>query len=214
MTMNDPLTFWHAPNTRSTAVFVLLEELAIPYRLNALDMKAGEQRGPAYLAINPMGKVPAVIHGGALITELVALFIYLPELAPASGLAPAIGDPLRGPWLRWLAFYGSCFEPALMDRALGREGGAPQSSPYGDFDTMWRTLHAQFVQGPYILGERFTSADVLWGLALHWTSQSDLTPQSPEVEAYVERITSRPSVVRVQARDAELAALQTPDIHA
>jgi glutathione S-transferase len=111
MTTSTPITLHHAPNTRSTGALILLEELGAPFELHLLNMKAGEQREPAYLAINPMGKVPAVTHGDALVTEQVAVFLYLADLFPQAGLAPAIGDPLRGPYLRWMVFYGSCFEP-------------------------------------------------------------------------------------------------------
>jgi glutathione S-transferase len=121
------VTLFHCPNTRSTGALILLKELEAGYHLHVLNMKAGEQRGAAYLAINPMGKVPAVMHGSALVTEQVAVFLYLADLFPKNGLAPAIGDPLRGPYLRWMAFYGSCFEPALMDRAMKREP-APAST--------------------------------------------------------------------------------------
>ena len=109
MAMSDTVTLYHAPNSRSSAALTLLEELGAPYRLHVLNLNAGDQRQPAYLAVNPMGKVPAITHGGALITEQVAIFIYLADLFSNAGLAPQIGDPLRGPYLRWLVFYGSCF---------------------------------------------------------------------------------------------------------
>ena len=97
MSADRKVVLYHAPNTRSSGTMVLLEELGAPYELHVLDMKAGEQRDPAYLAINPMGKVPAIRHGDALITEQVAIYIYLADLFPEAGLAPPIGDPLRGP---------------------------------------------------------------------------------------------------------------------
>ena len=106
MTDTRTLTFFHAPNTRSTGVAILLEELGAPHQTQVINMIANEQRQPAYLAINPMGKVPAIRHGDALVTEQAAIFIYLADLFPAAGLAPAIGDPLRGPYLRWLATMG------------------------------------------------------------------------------------------------------------
>jgi glutathione S-transferase len=171
-----------------------------------MNMKAREQREPAYLAINPMGKVPAVKHGDALITEQVAIYIYLADLYPQAGLAPQLGDPLRGPYLRWLAFYGSCFEPALVDKAMKREPALPQMSPYGDWDTMFETLLAQLRKGPNLLGERFTAADVLWGTALTWTTSFNLVPTVPEIRDYIGRWNARPSVARVKAKDAELAA--------
>jgi glutathione S-transferase len=205
--MNE-LTFHHAPNSRSTGVLVLLEELGAPYTLHLLNLKVGEQRQPAYLAINPMGKVPAITHGDALVTEQVAVFLYLADLFPAAGLAPPIGDPLRGPYLRWMAYYGSCFEPALVDRALKREAAAPSTSPYGDYETMLRTLTDQLARGPWMLGERYTAADVLWGTALRWTTTFRLVPPLPVIAAYVERVNARPAVVRARAKDAELAAAQ------
>lgn len=205
---NPPLTLHHCPNTRSSGVLTLLTELDAPHQLHVMNMQAGEQRQAAYLAINPLGKVPALTHGDALITELGAIFIYLADLFPQAGLAPAIGDPLRGPYLRWLVYYGSSFEPAVIDRAQKREPAPATMSPYGDFDSMLEVLVAQLRKGPYLLGEQFSAADVLWGTALSWTSRFGLVPQLPEIKAYIERITSRPAFVHSAAKDAELAAAQ------
>lgn len=206
--MSTELTFFHAPQSRSAGVRILLEELGAPYRLHLLDLKAGEQRQPAYLAINPMGKVPALKDGDALITEQVAIYIYLADRFPQAGLAPAVGDPLRGPWLRWIAYYGSCFEPALMDRAQQHEPKSRASSPYGDYDTMLQTLTDQLARGPWLLGGRFTSADVLWGTALDWTTQFKLVPELPLIRAYIDRVGARPAVQRARAADAALVTAQ------
>ena len=208
MSPDRRVTLYHAPNTRSSGTLILLEELGAPYELQVLDMKAGEQRQPAYLAINPMGKVPALRHGAALVTEQVAIFLYLADLFPAAGLAPPVGDPLRGPYLRWLVYYGTCFEPAVTDRAMKREPAPPQMSSYGDFDTMMKTLADQLRPGPYLLGERLTAADVLWGTGLTWTMMFGLVPELPELVAYTKHLSARPSVARVKARDAALAAEQ------
>ena len=206
MAEDRKLTFYHSPNTRSSGALILLEELGAPFELRVLNMKAGEQRQPAYLAVNPMGKVPAVTHGEALITEQVAIFLYLADLFPAAKLAPALGDPLRGPYLRWLVYYGSCFEPAIVDRALKREAAPPAMSPYGDYDTMLKTLTDQLARGPFILGERFSAADVLWGTALGWMTTFKVVPEAPPIMDYVGRMNARPAVARVKARDAELKA--------
>jgi glutathione S-transferase len=96
------VTFFHSPQSRSAGTRALLEELGADYDLHVLNLKAGEQREPAYLAVNPMGKVPAIHHDGALVTEQPAVFIYLADLYPAAKLAPPLGDPLRGPYLRWM----------------------------------------------------------------------------------------------------------------
>ena len=202
------LTFFHAPHTRSSGVLALLEELGADYDLRVLNLKAGEQRAPDYLAINPMGKVPALLHGDALVTEQVAVYLYLADLYPGAGLAPAPNDPLRGPYLRWLAFYGSCFEPAVIDRSMKRDPAPASTSPYGDFDTMLRTLTDQLEPGPYLFGSRFTAADVLWGSALAWTTGFGLVPALPTLERYVKAVQARPAMSRAQARDAALAAAQ------
>ena len=202
------ITLFHCPNTRSTGALILLEELGADYQLHVLNMKTGEQRQAAYLAINPMGKVPAVLHGDALVTEQVAVFLYLADLYPEADLAPAIGDMHRGPYLRWMAFYGSCFEPALMDRAMKREVAAASSSPYGDFDTMFTTLTEQLSKGPYLLGDRFSALDVLWGTALNWTTKFGLVPETPVTRSYMDRVNARPAVARVRQIDADLAAAQ------
>lgn len=202
------LTLYHSPNTRSVGVRILLDELGADYRLHALNMSKGEHREPAYLAINPMGKVPAIAHDGTVVTEQGAIYLYLADAFPAAGLAPPIGDPLRGPYLRWLFFYGSAFEPAVVDRALQRDAGRAAMSPYGDFDTMLGTLAAQLGRGPYLLGDRFSAADVLWGTALGWTTQFKLVPEQADIAAYIDRIAGRPSAARVRALDAELAVAQ------
>jgi glutathione S-transferase len=202
------LTLFHAPNSRSGAARYLLEELGADYDLHVLNLKKNEQRAPDYLAVNPMGKVPAIRHGDALVTEQPAIFIYLADLFPQAGLAPAPGDPLRGPYLRWLAFYGSSFEPAINDLAMKREPAPPVMCPYGDYDTMLATLTRQLRAGPYLLGERFSAADVLWGTALGWTTMFKLVPELPEIMAYMDRVNSRPAARRAAAADAALAAAQ------
>ncbi len=206
MTPNDTLVFFHAPQTRSGGTRILLEELGAPHEMRVVNMKAGEQRKRAFLAVNPMGKVPAILHRGELVTEQVAIFIYLADLFPQARLAPGLDDRLRGPYLRWLVYYGSCFEPAVVDRALKREPGAPAMTPYGDYDTMLKTLTDQLAKGPYLLGERMTAADVLWGTALTWTTMFKLVPELPVIKDYVARIGGRPAAVKVKAADAALAA--------
>jgi len=206
MSPNDTVVFFHAPNTRSSGARILLEELSAPHELRVVNMKAGEQRKPAFLAVNPMGKVPAILHRGELVTEQAAIFIYLADLFPKAGLAPAPDDRLRGPYLRWLVYYGSSFEPAVVDRALKREAPPPAMSPYGDYDTMLKTLTDQLAKGPYLLGERMTAADVLWGTALAWTTSFKIVPELPVIMDYVKRLGARPSVAKVKADDARLSA--------
>lgn len=204
--MDSEVTLYHSPNTRSTGVRVLLEELGAPHRLHVLNTRAEEQRSAAYLAINPMGKVPALKDGDALVTEQAAIYLHLADRFPEKGLAPAIGDPLRGPYLRWMVFYGSSFEPAVIDRAMEREPAPRAMSAYGDFDTVLSTVVSAVTPGPYLLGDRFTAADVLWGAALGWTTGFKLVPEDPAIMAYVARVQGRPAARKIMAEDAALAA--------
>lgn len=204
MPTTQPITLFHSPQTRSSSALNLLEELKAPYHLHVLNMKAGEQRETAYLAINPMGKVPAIRHGDALITEQVAIGIYLADLFPEAGITPALGDALRGPYLRWYVFYAACFEPALVDKAMKRETGSIAMSPYGDFDMTVKTLIRQLEKGPWLLGESFTAPDVLWGSALTWMTGFGLLEAVPPIKAYIDRWNARPSVKKVAEIDAQL----------
>lgn len=206
MTTDRKVTLYYAPQSRSTGVSILLEELGANYDLHVLNMKKGEQHEPAYRAINPLGKVPAVKHGDAVITEQVAIFLYLADLFAEAGITPAIGDPLRGPYLRWMVYYAASFEPAVVDRALKREPAPQGISPYGDFDAMLKNVTDQLEKGPYILGDRFTAADVLWGTALGWTTSFKLVPELPVIMDYVKRLAARPAPIRVHQRDAALVA--------
>ena len=206
MTADRKIIFYHSPQSRSAGTLFLLEELGADYELRTLDLKKNEQRGSDYLGINPMGKVPAIVHNGALVTEQGAVYAYLADLYADAGITPAIGDPLRGPYLRWLFFYGSSYEPALIDRSMKREPAPPSTCPYGDYDTMLKTLWDQLGDGPYLLGDRFTAADVLWGTALRWTTMFKLVPETPAVKAYIERVTSRPAALRAAKIDEEIMA--------
>ena len=206
--MTSQITLYHCPHSRSTSAITLLEELQAPYQLHVMNMKKGENRESAYLAVNPMGKVPAIRHDDAIITEQVAIYIYLADLFPDAKLAPPIGDPLRGPYLRWMAFYGSCFEPALVDRWLKREVEDKKTTGYGNFDDVFSALMGQLSKGPYLLGERFTALDVLWGGALGWMDAFGLLPKRQEITDYVTLVQSRPAAVFAQQKDKELAAAQ------
>ncbi|KAG1256024.1 hypothetical protein G6F68_009977 [Rhizopus microsporus] len=201
-----PITLYHAARSRASGAVALLEALGADYRMQVLDLKAGANLAPAYLAINPMGKVPAIVHNGALVTEQVAIYLYLADLYPEAGLAPPIGDALRGPYLRWMAFYGACFEPAMIDKAMHREPPPRLMSPYNDAETVLQVIEAQLAQGPYLLGETMSAADVLWGNALAWTSAFGLVQPAPATAAYIERISAMTAFARSRQIAAELAA--------
>ena len=200
--MNDSLVLYHHPQSRSSSVRVLLEELGVPYAIAPVDIRAGEQRRPEFLALNPMGKLPTLVHQGVVVTEQVAIFLYLADRFHQAGLAPAISDPLRGPYLRWMAFYAASFEPAVIDRALKRDAGESGMSAYGDFERVMAVVGDQLAQGPHLLGERYTAADVLWAGALRWTTGFGIVPKTDAIAAYLDRITARPAFARAAALDA------------
>lgn len=204
----SPVTFFHAPHSRSGIARAMFEELGVPFDMVALDLKSGEQRSPEYLAINPMGKVPAIRHEGVLVTEQPAVLMYLADLYPEKNLAPSIDDPLRGAYLRWMVFYGSCFEPAILDLSQKRSPAPQVQCGYGDYDSVMQVIAAQLEQGPWLLGERFTAADVLWGGALNYGMMFKLVPEFPVFRAYVERVQSRPAIRRARELDEALAKEQ------
>jgi len=212
MNAHSPVVFFHAPNSRSGITRAMLEELGAPYDMVALNLKAGEQRTPDYLAINPMGKVPAIRHEDVLITEQPAILMYLADLYPEKNLAPPMGDPLRGAYLRWMVFYGSCFEPAMMDFSQKREPVPPMQCGYGDYDSVMRVLATQLQRNPWLLGERFSAADVLWGGALNYGLMFKLVPDWPVFRDYAQRVQARPAIRRAVAMDQALAAEQAREL--
>lgn len=202
---DETITFYHAAPSRGSIVLWMLEEVGAPYRLELLDLNKGQQKEPAYVAVNPMGKVPAIVHRGVAITEVAAICCYLAESFPDAGLAPPIGDPLRGPYLRWLFFEPGCLEPAIIDRMLERPAGPPRALGYGDLDTMLEVVARAVTPGPFLLGEHFSTADVLVGSALRWGAMMGGVPQRQEFAAYVDRLTARPALQRALARDQALS---------
>jgi glutathione S-transferase len=201
------LTLYHAAPSRSSIVRWMLEEIGEPYEIQLLSLSKGENRAPDYLAVNPMGKVPALRHGDAVITEAAAICAYLADEFPRAKLNVPLGDARRGPYLKWLFFGPSCIEPAMMDRAFPRKEEARRAAlGYGDFDTVIKVLIDAVARGPYILGEQFTAADVVIGSTLRFGMLFKLLPEQPEFTAYASRMAQRPALQRAEAKDKELAA--------
>jgi glutathione S-transferase len=169
-----------------------------------LNLKAQEHKEAWYKAINPMGKVPAVVHGDTVVTEVPAICVYLADIFPEAGLAPAIGDPRRGTYLRWMFFNAACVEPALIDHALKREPGPASTLSYGDYDTTVDTLASAVGPGPYLLGTSFSAADVVVGSGIRWTLRFKILPERPQFLAYAARLAERPALQRAIAKDEEL----------
>ncbi len=200
------LTLYHAIPSRSSIARWMLEEVGEPYDVHLLNLQAGENRQPAYLAINPMGKVPALDHDGVVIAEAAAICTYLADAFPNAGLNVPVGDKRRGLYLKWLFFGPSCVEPAVTDRAFPRKEEAQRGTlGYGDYDTVLDVVAKGVAGGPYILGEQFTAADVVIGSGLRWGMMFKLIPERPEFTAYVGRLNQRPAVKRAQDKDAALS---------
>jgi glutathione S-transferase len=201
------LTLYHAAPSRSSITCWMLEEVGEPYDIKLLSLSKGDNQKPDYLAINPMGKVPALKHGDVVVTENAAICTYLADEFPRAKLNVPIGDPRRGIYLKWLFFGPSCFEPAITDRSFPRKEEPRRAMlGYGDFDTVMDVLAKAVTKGPYLMGEQFTAADVIIGSGLRWGMMFKLLPERPEFTAYVGRLAQRPALQRADAKDKELAA--------
>jgi glutathione S-transferase len=200
------LTLYHAAPSRSSIVHWMLEELGEPYDIHLVSFKKGENLQPEYLAINPMGKVPAVRHGDVVVTEAAAICAYLADEFPQARLNVAVGDPRRGVYLKWLFFGPSCVEPAIMERAYPRREAPPRAAlGFGDYDTVIDVLaKAAAAADPYLMGEQFTAADVVIGSGLRWGTMFKLVPERPEFSAYLARLAERPALQRATETDARL----------
>jgi len=199
------LKLYHATPSRSSTVLWMLEELGEPFAIEQLSLKDGDQRKPGYLALNPMGKVPTLVDGDTVVSEVSAICCYLADAYPKAGLAPAVGDPLRGPYLKWLFYAPSCIEPAMIDKALNRPPAPRTTAGWADYDTVVSVVRdATAKAAPYLLGERFTAADVIVGSTLRWGVQFKLLPDLPEFIAYVDRVRARPALQRQIAYDDAL----------
>jgi glutathione S-transferase len=200
------LTLYHAAPSRSSIVHWMLEELGEPYDLHLVSFKKGENLQPAYLAVNPMGKVPAVRHGDVVVTEAAAICAYLADEFPDARLNIPVGGRRRGLYLKWLFFGPSCVEPAIMDRAYPRREAPPRAAlGYGDFETVMDVLaKATAAADPYLMGEQFTAADVVIGSGLRWATMFKLIPERPEFGAYLARLEQRPALQRATDKDRRL----------
>jgi glutathione S-transferase len=191
--MADKITFYTNPMSRGRVVHWLLEELGAPYDMKVLDFEKREHKAPDYLAINPMGKVPAIVHRGVVVTEGAAICLYLADAFPKSGLAPALDDPKRGTYLRWLVFGVSCVEPAVIDKLFARPQVRPGALGYGTYDDMIAALEKALTPGPFILGERFSAADVYVGSQLEYAIMTKGIESRPVFEQYIARWATRPA---------------------
>lgn len=200
--MTDEITFYYNPRSRAQMAHWMLEEVGAPYKTVLMDLDAGDTRKPEFLAVNPMGKLPTIVHKGVVVTETAAIIAYLADAFPQAGLAPALDDPQRGAYYRWLFFGAGCFEPALLDTMLKRppvEGKGTVG--WGSYDDVVAALKQTLAKGPYLLGERFTAADVYVGAEISWAMMFGASnlKGDPVFDAYVARLHERPAFKRSSA---------------
>ena len=190
--------YW-APRTRSFSTLWLMEETGQPYERVLTDLSKGEHKSPEYLAINTMGKVPALRDGEATLAEAAAICAYVAERYPQAKLAPPLGDPLRARYLYWLFFSPGCIEPAMVQLATKIEMN-PTAAGWGDAQLVLDVLDAALSTGPWLLGETFSAADIMVGSGLNFAVRLfKMAPSRPSFDRYLDRCAARPAFQRAGA---------------
>lgn len=205
--MSEEIVFYHNPMSRGRMVHWMLEETGAPYRTELLSFDKGENKKPAFLAVNPMGKLPAIVHRGTVVTECGAIITYLGDAFPAAKLAPAVDDAARGTYLRWMFFGQGCIESALIDRMLSRPPvDRPTALGYGKYDDVVHAVENALTPGPYILGERFSAVDVYIGSQLGFGMMMKSLEPRPIFQSYVGLLAQRPAYKRFNEQSDKLTA--------
>lgn len=205
--MADELVLYTNPMSRGRVVRWMLEEIGAPYKVEVLDY-ASTMKGPAYLAINPMGKVPALRHGDAVVTETAAICAYLADAFPQAHLAPPPGDRLRAPYYRWLFFGAGPVEAATSNKALGFVVSPERERMigYGNFAKVLSTLEAAVSSTDYLVGNCFTAADLYVGAQIGFGLMFGTFEKRPAFEQYWARLSARPAYARAKQFDDDKAA--------
>ena len=196
------ITLYHRPKTRATRLIFLLEELEAPYTIHNVTTRTRDGTGkPDPANPHPHGKVPAISDDGVVVFESPAIALYLTDRFPENGLGPPVGAPARGPYLSWLCYYGSVLEPAFMSKFMNVE--VPRvTAGWVPVEEAMAAVLEQLSPGPYLLGESFSAADVLYATAFAMFGQSPFLPKSALLQDYVARVTARPAFARALARES------------
>jgi glutathione S-transferase len=203
--MADELVFYTNPRSRGRIVRWMLEEIGHPYRTEVLDY-GSTMKAPAYLAVNPMGKVPALRHGDAVVTEAAAICAYLADAFPQAKLAPPPGDRLRAPYYRWMFFAAGPIEAAVSNKTFGFVV-PPEREPtigYGSFERVMNVVEEAVSRGNYLVGDTFTAADVYLGSQIGFGLMFGTIEKRPAFERYWQRIRTRPAYSRAREIDDAL----------
>jgi glutathione S-transferase len=198
------LKFYHAPWSRSSNVLWLMEELGVPYALEHVDIRKEGGVDESYRKVQPNKKVPAIEHDGVVITERAAITVYLADAFPQAGLAPKIGEAMRGPYLTWLVYADAVFDPAVAVNALGLKYEGSSVS-FGTLDAMVANIERRLTENKYVAGDRFTAADVQMAGNMAYVMSQGWLPKKTVFEDYVARATDRPAAKRADEKDKALA---------
>lgn len=199
------VVLYHHPFSRASTVVWMLEEVGVPYELRHVDILKGGQKSPEIVALNPMGKLPVLTDGDVVVTEVAAIGLYLADRYSAGKLAPALDDPARGAYLRWSLFAPSVIEPGAMAKMSGWSF-KPGQAGWGDYESMLRAMESALSKGDFILGDRFSMADVIFGGTLRYMVMFKMVEPTPAFTAYIERLNARPALQRSDARNKAIAA--------
>ena len=199
------ITLYHHPFSRASSTIWALEEVGVPYELRYVDIMKGEQKAPALLALNPMGKLPVLTDDDVVVTENAAIALYLADRYAAGRLAPALDDPRRATYLRWSLFAPSVIEPGSMAKSSGWDY-KPGQAGWGDHQSMLAAIDAAVGHGDYLLGDQFSIADVIFGGTVRSMLRFNMLEARPSFTAYAERLAARPAAQRADARNAAVVA--------
>lgn len=199
------IVLYHHPFSRAATAIWMLEEVSVPYELRYVDLMKGEQKHPDFLAKNPMGKLPVLVDGDTVVTEVAAIGLYLADRYGQGKLAPALDDPRRGTYYRWALFAPSVIEPGAMAEA-SKWAFKPGQAGFGDYASMLATMEHAVSQGEYLLGAEFTMADVVFGATLRYMLRFKMIEPREAFTAYTGRLEKREALKRADARNAAIVA--------
>jgi len=199
------IVLYHHPYSRAANVVWMLEEVGVPYELRFVDIMKGEHKGAELVRLNPMGKLPILTDDDVVVTEAAAIALYLGDRYSLGELAPRPDDPARATYLRWAFFAPSVIEPGSMAKMSGWSF-KPSQAGWGEYEAMLRAIDAAVADKAYLLGDRFSMADVVFGGTLRYMLRFKMLEASPVVQAYADRLAARPALVRAEARNAKVIA--------
>jgi glutathione S-transferase len=210
--MSEEIVLYYNPMSRARIAHWMVEEVGAPYRLELLSFEKGDHKKPPFLAVNPMGKLPAIVHRNTVVTEAAAICAYLADAFPLARLAPGNEEPARGTYLRWMFFGAGCIEAALMDRMLSRPQPERTSSlGYGTYADTLNALEKALAPGPYLLGDRFSAADVYVGSQIGFGLMTKGLEPRPAFQSYLAHLAERPAYRRSNEQADKLMAQMKAD---